>query len=65
MSKQLPEHMKPITDFHMYGVPLADMDREDLLKVIQWLVNQMNDYKADAEKKGSMMNDYLLGKLKV
>jgi len=58
MSK-LPEHLKPIEDFYLYGVNVKDMDREDLLKVIQWLASEMHHYKKSAEDTGSEFANYI------
>ena len=58
MSK-LPEHLEPIKDFSFYGVKLKDMNREDLLKVISWLVDSMNQYKKEAENTSGRFSDYV------
>lgn len=38
---KLPEWLEPISDFSFYGIKPTDMNREDLLKVIKWLSDEM------------------------
>lgn len=55
MSK-LPDFLKPAGQFSLYGVSVDDMDREDLLKVIQWLVDDVEHYKRDVESTSARLN---------
>lgn len=61
MSYLLPEHLKPIAEFSLYGISVKDMDREDLLKVIKFLADEMNGYKESEQKARTQLHNLYLG----